>query len=295
MKRWLTTTLAVLVCSAALRADVTIVQTTTVEGGMASMAAQAGGRTLSPTITTRIKGLKGRTDADNGTISVSTIIDLATRQLIVLHPDQKTATVVAAPVLVVGAAGTTTTTGTTTGGTTTGTPPPTITLPKIDSSVTPTGKSQVIDGIKCDEFTFNTKMNMGEMTGSQMPPEAAAMMQGMMLMMQGSIWVAKDAPGLADYTAFQKAAASGDMAAATLGASGINIPGMDKLMKAMSSVQGLAYLTEMTINIEGTGQIAEMMRQMGPMKVTSKVSSVKAEALADDLFKVPEGYTVVKQ
>ncbi len=294
MKRWLTTTLAVLVCSAALRADVTIVQTTTVEGGMATMAAQAGGRSLSPTITTRIKGLKGRTDADNGTIAVSTIIDLATRQLIVLHPEQKTATLITAPMPGTPAAGTTTGT-TTTGGTTTGTPPSTITLPKIESSVTPTGKSQVIDGIKCDEFTFNTKMDMGEMTGSQIPPEAAAMMQGMMLMMQGSIWVAKEAPGMADYTAFQKAAASSDMAAATLGASGINIPGMEKLMKAMTSVQGLAYLTEMTINIEGTGQIADMMRQMGPMKVTSKVSSVKADALADDLFKVPEGYTVVKQ
>lgn len=294
MKRWLTTTLAVLVCSAVLRADVTIVQTTTVEGGMAAMAAQAGGRSLSPTITTRIKGLKGRTDAENGTISVSTIIDLATRQLIVLHPEQKTATLITAPVPGPAAASTSTST-TTTGGTTTGTPPSTITLPKIESSVTPTGKSQVIDGIKCDEFTFNTKMDMGEMTGSQVPPEAAAMMQGMMLMMEGSIWVAKEAPGMADYTAYQKAAASSDMAAATLGASGINIPGMDKLMKAMSSVQGLAYLTEMTIKIEGTGQVAEMMRQMGPMKVISKVSSVKAEALADDLFKVPEGYTVVKQ
>jgi hypothetical protein len=63
----------------------------------------------------------------------------------------------------------------------------------------------------------------------------------------------------------------------------------------MSSVQGMTYLTEMTINIEGTGQIADMMRQMGPMKVTTKVNSIKADGLSDDLFKVPEGFTVVKQ
>ena len=51
----------------------------------------------------------------------------------------------------------------------------------------------------------------------------------------------------------------------------------------------------MTIKIEGTGQMAEMMKQMGPMKVTTKVSSITTDPISDDLFKVPEGYTVVKQ
>ena len=66
-------------------------------------------------------------------------------------------------------------------------------------------------------------------------------------------------------------------------------------MKAMSAVQGLTYLTEMTINIEGTGQIAEMMKQMGAMKITTKVNSISNDAVSEDLFKVPEGYTVIKQ
>jgi len=66
-------------------------------------------------------------------------------------------------------------------------------------------------------------------------------------------------------------------------------------MKAMADLQGLAYLTEMTINIEGTGQMADMMRQMGAMKVTTKVNSINTDAISDDLFKVPEGYTVIKQ
>ena len=30
----------------------------------------------------------------------------------------------------------------------------------------------------------------------------------------------------------------------------------------------MAYLTEMKMTIEGTGQMAEMMRQMGAMKIT---------------------------
>ena len=59
---------------------------------------------------------------------------------------------------------------------------------------------------------------------------------------------------------------------------GVNMPGMDKMMKAMASVNGLAYLTEMTMKIEGTGQMAEMMRQMGAMKITTKTNSISADA-----------------
>jgi hypothetical protein len=281
MKRWLATVLAVLVCSAAPRADVTIVQTTTVEGGMAAMAAQAGAGNMSPKMTTRVKGQKTRTDVETGPVSMATILDLATRQIIILRHDQKTATV------------------------TTATPPaataeapaaakPEVTL-KLDASITPTGKSQVIDGLKCDEYTFTTRMNMGEMSGQKVPPEAAAMMQGVTMAMTGSMWVAKDAPGAAEFLAFQKAAASSAMSSAMMGASGVNIPGMEKLVKAMSEVQGLTYLTEMTINIEGSGQIADMMKQMGAMKVTTKVNSINTDAIGDDLFRVPEGYTVIKQ
>ena len=121
------------------------------------------------------------------------------------------------------------------------------------------------------------------------------MMQGVTMVMAGSMWVAKEAPGAAEYVAFQKAAASGELAAAALGASGMSVPGMEKLTKAMSSINGLAYLTEMTINIEGTGQVADMMKQMGPMKITTRVNSIKSDPLSDDLFKVPEGYTVIKR
>ena len=281
MKRWLTTTLAVLVCSAALRADVTIVQTTTMEGGMASMAAASGAGNISPRLTTRVKGMKGRTDIETGPVTVNTIVDLVNKQVIILRADQKTATMVS-PVPPPAA----------------GTPgaAPNVTMPaNIDAAVAPTGKSQVIDGFKCDEFTFTTRMSMGEVTGRQMPPEAASMMQGVTMVMAGSMWVAKEAPGAAEYVAFQKAAASGELAAAALGASGMSVPGMEKLTKAMSSINGLAYLTEMTINIEGTGQVADMMKQMGPMKITTRVNSIKSEPLSDDLFKVPEGYTVIKR
>src|SRR5215208_2211681 len=133
MRRWVTTFAAVLFCSAALRADITIVQTTTVEGGMAAMAAQSGA-SVNPTMTQRIKGMKSRMDLEAGPVSVSTIVDLDTKQVIVLNAAQKTATITAAATDKVPPA--TTTTG-----------------PTVDAAVKETGKSQVIDGIKVDEYT----------------------------------------------------------------------------------------------------------------------------------------------
>src|SRR4029077_3899910 len=90
MKRWFTTFAAIAVCSAALHADVTIVQTTTIEGGMMA----ASGQVMQPKTTNRIKGNKSRTDLDASMIQVTTIADLDSHQVIVLRPDQKTAQIV---------------------------------------------------------------------------------------------------------------------------------------------------------------------------------------------------------
>jgi hypothetical protein len=274
MKRWFATVLVFGLCSAVVRADVTVVQTTTVEGGMAAMA---GGGAPSPKITMRVKGMKSRTDMDMASVSMSSITDLVAKQMIVLRHDQKTAQIVdaAGPAAPAGAAA--------------GTP-----AVKLDASVTATGKSQVIDGLKCDEYAFATTISMAEAGGAQVPPEAAEMLKDLSMSMKGSMWVAKDAPGAAEYLAFQKALAKSDLAAATAKISGVNLPGMDKMMKAMSSAEGLTYLTVLDMTIEGSGQIADMMRQMGAMKVTSKVTSISVDAISDDLFKIPEGYTVIK-
>jgi hypothetical protein len=274
MKRWLPTVVVFALCSVAVRADVTIVQSTTVEGGMAAMA---GGNTLSPKMTARVKGRKLRNDVEVGENLISTILDLASKEMILIHHDQKSATV-------------------TSPASAAAKPSANVTLPEMDTKVTPTGKSQVIDGIKCDEYSFTTSMNMGEMTGPQMPPEAATMMKDMRMNMSGSLWVAKDPPaGAAEYVAFMKDASSSDMAAIAASASGVNIPGLDKMMKAMSNVDGMPYLTEMTLTIDGPGQIAEMMKQMGPMKVTTRVTSVKTDPIPADQFQVPAGYTTIKQ
>jgi hypothetical protein len=243
------------------------------EGGMSAMTGN-----MATTMTTRVKGLKSRTDIEGGPISVSAIADLPGKQVIILNANEKTATI------------------------TSPTAPPAGAIAAVDavaratdSSITPTGRSQVIDGVKCDEYKLTTSINMSEVSGAvPMPPEAAAMMQGMKMVMAGSVWVAKEVPGAAEYFAFQKAVAASDMAALVGRASGMNLPGMDKMAKAMGGLNGLSYLTEIVMNVEGTGQMADMMKQMGAMKITMRTTSVKTDALGDDLFKVPEGYTIVK-
>jgi hypothetical protein len=273
MKRSLGTLLAVLVCSAVVQADVTLVQTTTIEGGMAGM----GGQNMPPTMTSRVKGMKARTDINVGPVQLVTIADIAAKQVIVLRPDQKTAQIITQPASGAGAAPA-------------GTP-----TPSADTAVAPTGRSQVIDGVKCSEYTFSTSLDMAEMSGQpQMPPEAAAMMKDVRMIMKGSMWIATEVPGAAEYIAFQKAAGATDLASVIAGASGVSVPGMARMMKAMGNLNGMSYLTEMTMTAEGTGQMAQMMQQMGPMKITTKVTSINTDPVSDDLFKVPDGYTVIK-
>lgn len=278
MKRWCATLLALAVCTAVVHADVTIVQKTTVEGGMMAMA---GGAAPTPTMTNRIKGQKARMDIDMQNapmpMNMSTITDLAAKQVILLQHDQKTVQILngaAAPA--------------TSSTTAANAPAPSV---KVDASVTPTGKSQMIDGFKCDEYTFTSTMSMAEASGANIPPEAAAMMKDLTMTMKGSMWVTKDAPGIAEYRAFQKGMVDAQLGGAAMAASGVNMPGMDKMMKAMANVEGMAYLTEATMSIEGSGQLADMMKQMGAMRMTTRVTSIKTEPLSDDLFKIPEGYT----
>lgn len=276
MKRWLATVLVFAISSAVVRADITVVQTTTVEGGAAAAMAPGGGANNAMKATTRVKGLKSRTDLEvQPSGSSSAIIDLAAKQVILLKHAEKTAQTydpaAAAP------------------------PAAEVSVKTEVTAPTATGKSQVIDGLKCDEFTFTTTMSMVDVLGSQLPPEAVEVMKGMSVAMKASMWVTKDAPGAAEYVAYYKALGKSDLAAAAVKASGVNMPGLEKVTQAMTSVDGLTYLTVMDMTLEGGGPMADMMRQMlSGMKVTVKVTSISGDAIGDDLFKVPEGYTVVK-
>jgi hypothetical protein len=270
MKLGLATSALVALCTATLGADVRVTTTTTIEGAVAGMM---GG--LVPSMVTHIRGSKARTDVTVGTQKISTIVDVDAKEVILLNATDMTAKVVSAtsmPAMPEGMA-----------------------MPKIEGSLKPTGQSKVVSGAECQEHALKMTMSMAEMAGSgKMGPEAAAMMKEMKILVNGSMWIAKAGPGVAEYAAFQALSAKHSMNALMRAMPGIGGGGLDRFMEAFSNAGGLPYLTEMNMTIEGSGDLAPMMKQFGDMKLTSRVTEVSTAQLSDELFTVPDGYKVIK-
>ena len=271
--------LVVLVGAVGVSADVTITTSTSIEG---PIAAAAGGA-ATPKVVTRIKGSKARTDIEINGMSTTTIVDLANKQMVLLRHDEKTVQVIEA------------------GTATIPTPAGPMPMPKIDTTVKPTGQKRDINGIACTEYSIAMTMDMSSMGAgrSDMPPEAAAMFKGLTMKMNGSAWVAKDAPGAAEYATYQAASAKmamGALAGAAGGRGGMGAmpQGMEKLIAGFAEAPGIPYLTELTMTMEGNAQIAAMMNQMGRMKIISKVTDVSTSPVADTIFVVPADYKTIK-
>ena len=278
MRRGMLAVAVATLCVTGVSADVTITTSTSIEGGMAA----AAGGAATPKVITRIKGNKARTDIDLSGTSTTTIVDLATKQMILLRHDEKTAEVVVTGTGVIP------------------TPKGPMPMPKIDTTVKPTGQKRDINGISCAEYAITMTMDMSSMGGrGDMPPEASAMFKGLTMKMSGSAWVAKDAPGASEYATYQAAAsklALGAMAGAPGGRGGMGAmpQGMEKLIAGFAEAPGIPYLTELTMSMEGNAQIAAMMSQMGQMKIISRVTDLSTDAVADTVFVVPADYKTVK-
>lgn len=273
MRRWLATAGIAALCIAPLGADVTITQTTSVEGGMMPAATQGA----TPKMVMRIKGTKLRTDLEVMGQTTVTIVDVVSRQTIVLNATNKTARIISPEAAAAAMPSE---------------------MPKMDVSFKATGQSKTIEGAQCDEHTFTMKMEMSELggPGGKMPPEAAAMMKDVHLTVNGNIWVATSGPGTADYVALQKAAIASSMAGALTGAGGSQQRGgMEKMLAAAASAPGLPYLSEIHTSFSGTGPMVQMLQQSGAMKITQKVTSVSTDAIPDDMFTVPADYQVDKK
>jgi hypothetical protein len=260
-------------------ADLTITTVTTIEGAM--MSPGPGG--ITPKVVVRISGTKSRMDVDTGDQVIVTISDTATNQAWLLRPDEKTAQLLQPEA-------------------TGPSDSPAMAVPGIDATVTPTGQKRDINGVSCDEYAVTMKLDLASVAGGggALPPEAASMLKDVFLQVSGSIWAAKDAPGAAEYAAFQKiasrlaAAVAGRTVSAGAGGPAPIPSGMDRLLTGFPEASGIPYLTELTTRLEGTGQLVALLQQMGQMKITGKVSTISTEPVPADLFTVPEGYTILK-
>jgi hypothetical protein len=279
MKRCLVTLVVFVLCLVPLHADLTFTQTMTIEGPLGAM--MAGKPML---LTTRVKGAKVRLEMDAMDTKITSLSDLKTGEITVLNHQDKTAQVISAATM-----------------------PEVSKMIDVDVSFEPTGQTRAIDGVQTHEHAFKMSFDFGEMMrqGAQSQPKenagqagaAAEMMKGMKMLVDGSVWIAKSGPGAAEYMAFQKAALDANFTAALAGMMGGQQArgGMDKLLRAITEAPGLPYLTEMAMSIDGTGPMVDMLKQqLTGTKMIQKISSISTDALADDQFSVPEGYTIKK-
>ena len=264
----LATAAVVALFSSEMYADVTIKVGMAVEG-----AAAASLPPQMPTVTTRIKGMKARTDVDVGGQMFSAIMDAEARQLTVLQTATKTAVILATP---------------------DASEAPALGQAAVSVDLKPTGHKRQFGTMSCDEQSITMSFEMTDPSGPAVPPEAAAFMKGARIRATGSIWYDPSAPGAAEFVAFQKAAVDArlsPLAALAPGPSG----GMDKIWAALQSVAGVPCYSEMQMTFEGTGPMVELLKQQGPVKVIQTTEAVSTDALPDDIFAIPAEYKVEKK
>jgi hypothetical protein len=143
--------------------------------------------------------------------------------------------------------------------------------------VKPSGQTREILGRKCQGYTVEVTVPM-TMAG-----------ETIVMKMSGPAWVAKDGPGVTEFRAAQKALSDLGMTT-SLQAQGPQAKGMAELAKALGEA-GVVMEQENQMAMEGTGQMAQMVAQMGVMTMTTKVTAITTDPIPDSRFALPEGYT----
>jgi hypothetical protein len=215
-------------------------------------------------MTQYVKGLKSRTDQTSGAgRQTSTIIDIATKQMIVLNHDTKEADVIDMTNLseTLAKAGAT----------------------EITATITPTLQTRQVAGQTCTVHDLKVAVPM-QMGKSQMT-----------MVMSGPQCLVKNGPGQAEFLAFYRAASeNGGFLDATQAKTRPAVAkAMTDMYRKMSEL-GVPFATEMKMSMEAEGPMAEMMKKMATT-ISTEVTSVSTAPIAATMFEVPAGYKVSKR
>jgi len=256
MKRYVCVAAAVMVLglAAGARADVTV----TANGSGKGM-----GISGAMTSVTYVKGAKMRTETQtgNGDTLVS-IIDLDAQKMISLNPKKKEAEVYDLAKLRADMEK-----GVGTG------------EPRI--AFTPNGQTKTVMGTSCAGYDVSISI-----------PTTMGGNDTMLVTLSGPAWLAKGAPGTADYNGFMKAAVekgfffTNPQAAKAQPA---QAKGMAEMYRQVVAANGMIYGQDLSMKFEG-GPLAGMMNKMGGVTISTEVTAVKVGPLGDDLFAVPADY-----
>jgi hypothetical protein len=259
MHRILISTALVAVCSTAF-ADVTVTTQTTGKASILNVTGEG---------VTRIKGKRQRTDNTIKGKLQSLIIDIDGRRFVDLDDKKKSATVTSlddiAEQLQKSGVGT------------------------IDAKLTKTPQTKQIAGRSCEVHDISLSLPFSPTGNSG---------DGMDLTMQlsGTVCLAKDVPGLADYQAFYRAAADsgfifGDPRMAKSPTGAAQAKAYAALTRKMADA-GMALESHVIIDAAGGGPMAAMMGRLAKSDITTTVTKIESGELPADAFDIPAGYKV---
>jgi hypothetical protein len=245
------------IVAAPAAADVTVSQKTT---GKGPMGAAASGDSIQ-----YVKGSKMRIDQARGEDETSVIIDADAQRMVSLNHKKKEADIfdmtrMAADMQKIQSA-------------------------DIKANVTPTTQTRQIAGQTCTVHNIEIEIPMAMGNNS------------MTMVMSGPACLVKNAPGAKDYEVFYKTAIEkglffGDPRQAK--AQPGQAKGMARLYHEMAS-RGLPYAQEFTMKFQGNDMMAGMMNKMGGTTMSTEVTSVATDPVADSLFEIPAGYKQKQQ
>jgi len=237
-------------------ADVTLKQTNTGKGlGMSGTT----------TSTTYIKGLKMHVESVMGEKSNTTIFDVENQKMYILDSNKKEADVwnMAAFSQEISQS---------------------VSVEGMRASIKPNGQKKPIAGHETDGYDMEIVVpaTLGGAGGMKIT-----------MMLTGPTWIAKGAPGSAEYAAFYRGAAEkGWIFTDPRAAKGS--PGQAKAMAEMytefARIGGVPYETQMDIKPQADGAMGGLVSRMGGLSMTTTTDSVETGALADDLFLPPADY-----
>jgi hypothetical protein len=221
-----------------------------------TMSGAAGQMAVSGTITSWAKGTKLRVDTDMAGQNLTILSDLATKQQWKIDHAAKQIEPFDA--------------------TTTMAALP-VSFGEVKAVVTPNGQTKEILGRQCKGYTVEVTMPMtlGDET--------------IVMKMSGPAWITKDGAGVAELMTAQKALSAQGLSTSPL-AQGPQAKGMAELTKVLGEA-GVIMEQDNQMAIEGTGQMAQMMAQLGGMTFTTKVTAIAVDPIPDSKFALPEGYS----
>ena len=159
----------------------------------------------------------------------------------------------------------------------------------IDAKITKTSQTRQIAGFTCTVHDISLSLPFSPTGNSG---------DGMDLNMQmsGTVCVAKDVPGLADYQAFYRAAADsgfifGDPRVAKSPTGAAQAKAYAALTRKMAEA-GMALESHVVIDAAGGGPMAAMMGRLAKSDITTTVTKIEAGEVPADAFDIPAGYKV---